>query len=419
MYRFAAEQVQANDAGARPDWRLIALLTSVAALNYCDRTALSAVLPLIRADLHVSDVWLGALGSAFLWAYALGSPLAGWLADRTSRAVIVILSLTAWSIVTLATGLVRDANQLLFTRVLLGLAECAYLPAAVGLLADRHQPQTRGTAMGFHTAGLSFGTIAGATLAGYLGERFGWRSTFLLLGGLGVVMAIMSAFQLRGKDVPVVQSEIRDESGSVRELFAVPSYWILLAQSMVVSIGIWLFMNWLPLYFKETFGMGLAAAGFSGTALLQAPGIAGVVLGGYASDAIARRDSSKRMLLQSTCYFVGGPLLLSFVGKPALAIVCAAVFGFSLLRSVAVANENPLLCDLLAPRLRSTAIAWMNTANCLAGGIGVFAAGYFKQDYGLDAVFAAISGIVVVAALITMVGYRFLLRADLRRTARD
>src|SRR5215204_5474806 len=116
------------------NWPLIAILTPIAALNYCDRMAIAAVFPLLRTELGVSDVWLGAIGSTFLWSYAVGSPIVGWVADRWSRTRIVQFSLIGWSLVTLATGLTRNTNQLLAMRLLLGLAECAYLPAAVGLL---------------------------------------------------------------------------------------------------------------------------------------------------------------------------------------------------------------------------------------------------------------------------------------------
>src|SRR3712207_4861490 len=100
------------------NWPLIAILTTIAALNYCDRMAIAAVFPLLRSDLGVSDVWLGAIGSAFLWSYAIGSPIIGWIADHRSRTRIVLFSLIAWSLVTMATGLTRNANQLLAMRFL-------------------------------------------------------------------------------------------------------------------------------------------------------------------------------------------------------------------------------------------------------------------------------------------------------------
>jgi len=404
-------------------WPLIALLTCVAAVNYGDRMAISAVYPLLRADLGVSDAWLGALGSAFLWSYAAGSPVAGWIADRVPRSGVILVSLVAWSVVTLATGLVRDANELLATRLLLGLTECAYLPAAVGLLADHHGPGRRGLAIGFHTAGLGLGTVAGATAAGYLGERHGWRSTFVLLGIIGLVLAFIAFFVLRGKDLSSATDAdgaapgraIAEEAEALpgRNFLLRPGYWVLLSQSMVVSVGVWMFLNWLPLYLTEAFRMSLTVAGFLGTMLIQLPGMIGVIVGGYLSDLIARRGLARRMLFQSVCYFLGAPLLLAFAWAPALPLVAGIMIGFSLLRALAGANENPLLCDLLSRRQRSTAIGLWNTANCTAGGIGVISAGFLKREYGLGGIFAGASGLVLISGIITAAGYLFVLPRNL------
>ncbi|MBA2733852.1 MAG: MFS transporter [Acidobacteria bacterium] len=405
------------------NWPLIAILTSIGALNYCDRLAISAVFPLLRADLGASDVMLGTIASAFLWSYAIGSPIVGWIADHISRTRMVQISLIAWSLVTMATGLTHSANQLIVIRVLLGLAECAYIPAAVGLLADHHGSRQRGRAISIHTAGLGIGAVAGSTLAGFLGQRYGWRSTFLILGAAGLLLSVIAAIVLRGKDQPVsgtssiAMQEPLETGGILRALLRVPSYWVLLVQSMILSIGIWIFLNWLPLYFTESFGMSLAGAAFYGAALLEFPLLFGVVAGGYISDAVARRSSAGRMLVQMICYVIASVLLLVFTGNFTFALVAAALLGFSLMRSFAVANESPLLCDLLPSKQRSTAIGLMNSANTFAGGIGVFGAGVLKSNFGLSAIFASVSGILLIAAAVNAFGYFFLLPRDLQRRA--
>ena len=130
-------------------------------------------LPLLREDLHATYVALGAIGSLFMWSYALGVPFAGVLADRYSRCRLIVFSLAAWSLIMTLCGLVTNVPQLLVLRSLLGFAECIYVTAAITLIADHHGPDTRATATGIHLAGLNFAAVVGGTMSGYLGDHFG------------------------------------------------------------------------------------------------------------------------------------------------------------------------------------------------------------------------------------------------------
>jgi predicted MFS family arabinose efflux permease len=319
----------------------------------------------------------------------------------------------SWSLVTLGTALVQDMHQMLATRVLLGFAESAYLPAAIALIADHHGVKTRGTALGIHLAGLSAGLVAGGAGAGYAGDHFGWRFGFVLLGGVGVALTIVTRLVLKDTEVPknpAPRSPVRD----LLELVRIPSYMILLFEAMLISIGTWMFFNWLPLYFKERYGMSLTMAGFSGTFIPQLATTAGVVLGGYSSDWIARGRSERRMLMMSTCYLMSAPLLFAFRMGPTADILNICILSYSFLRALGSSNEGPLMCDLLEPRLRSTAIALCNTANCFAGGVGVFVTGYLKHDVGLAGAFSFVSLITIVAAASTFIGYVFFMRDDLK-----
>src|SRR3954468_17795083 len=78
-----------------------------------------------------------------------------------------------------------------------GVAECLYLPAAIALIADHHAAETRATAIGIHTAGLSIGLVAGGWASGYLGAQFGWQVAFRTLGLLGVLLSVITCAWLR------------------------------------------------------------------------------------------------------------------------------------------------------------------------------------------------------------------------------
>ena len=371
----------------RYKWILVAVLFLAASLNYADRGALTAVFPLLRKDLGMSDLALAAIGSFFLWSYALFSPLAGYLGDRFSRSALVTWSVVGWSVVTALTAFVKTSEQLLAMRVLLGVAESLYIPASLALIAEHHATPTRAMAMSLHLAGFYAGVVFGGTVAGYLGDSYGWRPALLLLGGVGLILGLLCKFTVfaaprspsaeptseKQPPLPFVQS--------LSNLVKTVSYWVLLVEAMLLAIGTWIFANWLPLYFTETFKMSLSGAGFAGTFPVQAGAMIGILAGGYFSDRVARKTVRRRMLFHSLCYLAAAPLLLVFVVSSNYAVILSAVFGYSLFRAVGGANANPLLCDLLPKTSWSTAVGLMNTTNCFAGGVGIFVAGYLKQRF--------------------------------------
>ncbi|MFN7923703.1 MAG: MFS transporter [Bryobacteraceae bacterium] len=395
----------------------MALLFCIGALNYGDRTAISSVFPLLRSEFGATDKQLGAIGTAFLWAYALASPLAGSFADRFSRSRIIAFSLATWSIVTLATAFTGGISQILISRVILGFAEAAYLPAAIALIADYHGSESRATAIALHTAGLSFGLVAGGAGAGYLAEHYGWRASFVILGIAGLALAAFALSYLRdGRPIAAEPQAAEDKPplwSSVAAVIAVPSCLVIFGEAMLVAVGTWIFLNWLPLFFKETYDLSLAAAGFAGTFMLQGASMIGLLFGGWFSDRVAGTQVRRRMLILSVCYAISAPFLLAFLFKPPVMMLNLCIFLFSFFAKLGSNNETPLLCDLLAPQYRSTAIGLMNAGNCLAGGIGIMVASFLKSTQGLAGIFGGLSVIMVIGSAITAFGYIVFLRRDL------
>lgn len=408
--------------GPRYKWVLVAVCFCVGALNYADRAAISSVFPLIRADLHLSNVEMAAVGSLFLWAYALASPFAGMLADRASRSRVIVGSLVAWSLITFASGFVTSTQQLLSTRVLLGFFEAAYLPAAMALIADHHAAATRATAFGLHSAGLTFGLVAGGAGAGYIGQYLGWHAQFFFFGFLGLLLGVIAYFLLHdAAPVPDVRRErtpVPPLLAGTLTLLRIPSVIVINLASMFVSAGNNIFIIWLPLYFSETYQMGLGRAGFAGTFTLQIASVIALVGGGLFSDRFAGKKTSRRMVIHIVCSFLAAPFLLVFLApRPDLIAVSLCIFLFAFVHRFGDCNFAPLLCEVLPPRLRSSALGLHNAANCLAGGIGVMLAGVFKADIGLDGVFIGIAGFTVISGAIMLIGRIFFLQRDLARQA--
>lgn len=401
-------------------WRLAWFLFFCAGLNYADRTALSSVIPPLRADLGITDAQIGIMGMLFLWSYALASPFVGNIADRYSRGRIVMWSLIGWSLVTILTGLAHDVTTLYGLRIALGIAESFYLPAAVALLGAHHGSATRGKAMGLHMLGLNLGLVGGGAAAGLLAEHFGWRFGFWVLGGLGLILAAFSSFLLSEKSLHSTEPRPpKPSKGVVREAWAycvrVPTFYCMLASAMAAGVASWIFLSWLPLFFAENYNMKLGAAGLAGVALYKAPVFIGIAIGGWLSDKVVLRNVRGRALIKGLSFIVSAPFLFLFMGAPTFTLVAITMVLSSTIRAIGLPSEHPLICEVIPAAYRSTAVGIFNTCGSAAGGLGVLLAGIFKKDLGLNVIFGASSFIYVIAGVLMLLAYWIFVGRDIER----
>jgi predicted MFS family arabinose efflux permease len=268
---------------------------------------------------------------------------------------------------------------------------------------------------------LTLGVIAGGTTAGYLGDHFGWRSAFLLLGTVGILLVGILAVWLRDPDSPSVPGVVAKESfrTTLRGLSNLPTYGIILAEAGLIASSNWIFANWLPLFFREAYGLTLAAAGFSGTFAFTAGAATAVFTGGYLSDRLAHANPRRRLLMQGVAYVLAAPLLLVFLGRPAVGVLGFAIFMHGFLRNLGSVNELPLLCDLLPTHRRGAAFGIMNALNTFIGGSGVLISGMLMSHADLGDIFVALTGVVLLASVVSLIGYRWVLPKDLERQTRE
>ena len=177
---------------------VLGLLFVVYVFNFIDRQVLSILLDDIKADIGVSDTYMGFLtGFAFALFYTFaGIPIAR-LADRSSRRTIIAVGLFIWSGMTAASGLVRNFTELALARVGVGIGEAAGSPPAHSLLSDYFPPERRATAMSIYATGVYVGVMLAFVGGGWLSEHFGWRSVYLTIGLSGIPLALLVRFTIR------------------------------------------------------------------------------------------------------------------------------------------------------------------------------------------------------------------------------
>lgn len=379
-------------------WLLVALLWGVAVLNYLDRQVIFSQFPLIEQDLQASPTQLGLISSVFLWVYGALSPFAGYIADRWGRARVILLSLLVWSFATWITAHVTSIETMLASRVLMGISEAFYLPAALSLIADRHGPGTRSLATGIHQSGLYTGIVLGGVWGGWMGQNYGWRPTFTILGAIGIAYVLLLALGLRRDRPRAVTTHI---AGSISEVVRAPGFTALAIAFGAISIANWLIYTWLPLFLTERFHLSLTEAGFTATFYIQIASYIGMVAIGAFTDRLAVRNPSARVWVQMAGMSLTAPLILILSSINSYAFLVPVLILIGLLRPWFDVNAMPVLRQIAPAKLSATGYGLLNMVGCISGGVGAAFAGALKQSWGLSAAYQ-VSAIILIAGAIVL-----------------
>jgi MFS family permease len=251
-----------------------------------------------------------------------------------------------------------------FVRGAEGLGETFYFPASMSLVSDYHSRETRSRAMSLHQTSVYAGTIGGSAFAGWMGQLYGWRVPFIILGVVGVILAFVLAKFLHEPRRGVMETGQDAEPIAWRTFLAefvrTPSAVLLTLAFFGANAVAMVFLVWMPTFLKEKFGLNLAAAAFGGTVFLQTASMIGAAMGGMAADWLRMRHAGGRILTQAFGTLCGAPFIL----------LCGSLY------------------DVVPVSRRSSAVGIMNLIGWLGAGLGTWLIGR-----------AANSGVTMSAAI--------------------
>jgi MFS family permease len=401
-------------------WRVVGMLWCISFFNYADRQAIFSVFPLLEREMNLTTVQLGLLGSGFAWVYGLGAPFAGVIVDRVRRKTAILAGLHAWSLICMATVLSRNFRHLFWFRAAEGLGETFYFPASTSLISDYHGHDTRSRALGIHQTAVYMGTIGGGYFAGLIAESYGWRLSFIVFGGLGVLLGVvLQRFLIeppRGASemgtASVVPPATLTFPDFLRLVGRTPTLLCLLGAFMCANFVAVVLLSWMPKFLFDKFHMGLAMAGLTATIFVQLASMAGAPVGGWLADAWRRRSPRGRMAVQAVGMFGGAPFVVVCGLTQSVGTLIVALTLWGLFKGLYDANIFASVFDVVPPAARGRAAGFMNMIGWLAGGgsaplvIGLVAA---RSSLGTA---MALASVVYVAAGLLLVAGMMLLPAD-------
>jgi MFS family permease len=315
------------------------------------------------------------------------------------------VGLAFWSVICAATGFARTYYQLLFFRAAEGLGESVYFPASLTVLADYHPPETRSRALSIHQTSVYVGTAGGTFVAGVLGDHYGWRSPFFVLGLIGLAYSLWLGTQIvepsRGASERPETSPDETEAAPPRfgpdaaEVLRTPAAAMLIVVFIAANFVAMAFMAWLPMFIKRKFGMSLTGSSLTSTAWSLAS-LVGALAGGYLADLAAWRPGG-RIKVQAFGLIAAAPFVLAMALADTVNLMVLILLAVGFCKGVYDANIWASLYDVTRPALRGTATGLMNSVGWAGGFLAPLVVGFLSDRYGLTPAVASTGAFYVVA----------------------
>ena len=262
----------------------------------------------------------------------------------------------------------------LFFRAAEGIGETFYFPASVSLVSDYHGKVTRSRALGFHQTSVYIGTIAGGFFAGWISQIYGWRWSFVVFGGLGILLGLFLSRLLvepaRGASDFGVDAHARRIGflDFVRLLWKTPTAMLLMLAFTCANFVAVVLLSWMPKFLFDRFHLSLAAAGLTATIFVQLASMAGSPLGGWLADTLRRRTPGGRILVQLIGVLGGAPFVVLCGLTHSTVWLVFALIAWGFFKGLYDANIFASVFDVIRPEARGSAAGWMNMVGWLGGG---------------------------------------------------
>jgi MFS family permease len=408
-----------QDATPRPStsgtW-LVLLMSAAVLINYIDRGNLATVGPQIQEQLGLSKAEFGLLGSAFYITYVAAMAPVGWLSERFGAKPMLAAGVAIWSVATLLTGFAVGFWSLLVLRLVLGLGESVAFPGSSKMIAGQLDVAHTGMANGVIGFGYLVGPAVGTLLGSVLLVHYGWRSTFLLFGGLSLLwlwpwlrVRVKEPLLARGNDPAAAAAP------GYRQILRERGLWGASLGHFAANYNFYFILFWLPTYLEQGRGFSVEAmAGITSSAYLV-NAVAALFIG-WAADRWVRSGRSANVIYKSVMALNHGFAIFCMAGMVLLpvraSIVC--LFVYEIVLGLSSPGVFAIAQIMAGPTATGRWVGIQNTCGNLAGllapvitGVLIQVSGTYDSPFMLAAVINVLGlvGWLVVLPKVKPIGW--------------
>jgi MFS transporter, ACS family, hexuronate transporter len=392
-------------------WVICALLFFGTTKNYMDRQVLGVLKSTLQHDLGWSEIDYGNLVLAFQAAYAVGMLAVGRLIDRLGTRLGFALAMVFWSLASMGHALASSLNSFFVARFSLGLGEAANFPASIKTVAEWFPRKERALATGIFNAGTNIGAIITPLTVPWITVHWGWRSAFVITGGLGFVWLVFWLALYRNPEehphlskaeLEYIRSDPAQPGVKIKWAKLLPhrQTWAFVTGKFLLDPVWWFYLFWIPDFLQRKHGLALMNIGLPIVVIYLISDI-GSVAGGWLSSSLIKRGQSVNVARKTTmlvCAICVIPIMFAYNMASLwgavllIGLAAAAHQGFS-------ANLFTLTSDMFPAQAVGSVVGIGGTAGAVGGMLIAKVVGYTLQWTGSYMVPFLIAGSAYLVAL--------------------
>lgn len=312
---------------------------------------LDPLVPTLASEFTRSVPQVAAIATAFSFAYAVGQPFLGPVADSFGKLRTISTCLLLLATLSAAAAFAWSFDALTVMRTAAGIVAGGVIPAAMAAIGDRAPMAERQVQLGRFLVLMIVGQMAGAACSGLIATHIGWRGVFLVAGALAAIAGILVMVVLKPR--PDAQRPKLSFSGALARyatVFANPQTKVLYGLVIVEGALVFGMPPYVAAILQERAGVGPSQAGI----VIAGTGLGGIVYG-ILTRILVERLGPARMTTAGGALMALAYCLFALPMLPwwsAIAIFMLSGFGFFLMHGTfqALATE-------LAPSARGSAVA--------------------------------------------------------------
>ncbi|HEY1610308.1 MAG TPA: DHA2 family efflux MFS transporter permease subunit [Paraburkholderia sp.] len=234
--------------GPRDRFFITASVMLATIMQVLDSTIANVALPHMEGSLSATQDQITWVLTSYIVAAAIGTPLTGWLAGRFGRKQIFLVSVTGFTVTSVACALSTSLVQMVAARLLQGLFGAALVPLSQATMLDINPPEKHAQAMSVWGMGVTVGPILGPALGGWLTDRYDWRWVFYVNVPIGLIALVgiyafmretrpvtrrLDLFGFGTLSIAIAALQLFLDRGEVQDWFGATEIWIELLTAII------------------------------------------------------------------------------------------------------------------------------------------------------------------------------------------